>query len=322
MNADNGSAIFGKGQGKIIIDPSQNDEYGAVLFSSNYYSSDRYGEDGLPNSYGNSNTGAGMMINLSKPYIKFGSGNFEVNSNGHLTAKGGGSIAGWQIGDSVLTGGSTTLNKNGTITVSNLIAKTSGRIANFNFDSSHLGYNGKDDFETKGQSGIYIGEDGISMGLTSKVDEKLSTPFKVDVNGNLTAINADLTGRVVATSGYIGGWLVHGEYNPRYDAWSGSISSGPVSLSAGVSDSSGGIYGSISAPRIGIVEDDFSYIPTEDCLGMFEGNNEQHENVLGIFSINHSIVLETNRSGAKHIRLTSAGRRYISWCSKRGSSSK
>ena len=36
------------------------------------------------------------------PYIKYGSGNFMVDANGHITAQGGGSIAGWNITDNYL----------------------------------------------------------------------------------------------------------------------------------------------------------------------------------------------------------------------------
>ena len=112
MNADNGSAIFGKrtadkNGGQIILDPSNNK---ALLFSSNYF--DNYKEDGLPSSYskpsetyekdGQTYYYQGMLIDLTTPQIRFRSGKFEVNSEGHLTAKGGGSIAGWNISDTQL----------------------------------------------------------------------------------------------------------------------------------------------------------------------------------------------------------------------------
>ncbi len=40
-----------------------------------------------------------MIIDLSTPQIGFGSGNFTINEQGHLVAKGGGQIAGWVIAD-------------------------------------------------------------------------------------------------------------------------------------------------------------------------------------------------------------------------------
>ena len=68
LNAENGKAKFGKnGAGQIIIDPSTNQ---AILTSGNY----------------DTTAGTGMEINLSEPSIKFGSGNFQVDSNGNVTA--------------------------------------------------------------------------------------------------------------------------------------------------------------------------------------------------------------------------------------------
>lgn len=42
---------------------------------------------------------SGMLIDLTEPRIFFGSGNFRVDPNGYLYAKGGGQIAGWKIDD-------------------------------------------------------------------------------------------------------------------------------------------------------------------------------------------------------------------------------
>ena len=82
LDARTGKAVFGaNGKGQITIDPTQNT---ARIYSGNFV----YKPDG---------TGTGMEIDLTTPQIRFGSGNFEVNKEGHLTAKGGGSIAGWQI---------------------------------------------------------------------------------------------------------------------------------------------------------------------------------------------------------------------------------
>lgn len=84
LDAGSGKAEFGKtGSGQIVIDP-RNDK--AQLYSGNY----------------DTNKGTGMLIDLTEPEIKFGSGNFAVNSEGHLTAKGGGNIAGWRITDDAL----------------------------------------------------------------------------------------------------------------------------------------------------------------------------------------------------------------------------
>lgn len=46
-----------------------------------------------------------MLIDLTTPRIEWGNGNFVVDENGHLTAKGGGTLAGFNIDDdSIYTG--------------------------------------------------------------------------------------------------------------------------------------------------------------------------------------------------------------------------
>lgn len=116
INAEDGSAIFGKfatesteeTRGQIIIDPSSN---AALLYSSNFFKN--YKEDGKPTSIstGNENN-QGLLINLSKPEIRYGNGRFKVDENGNLTARNGdfagkitsesGYIGGWNIGENAL----------------------------------------------------------------------------------------------------------------------------------------------------------------------------------------------------------------------------
>lgn len=79
LDAATGKAEFGT-VNKIIIDPNENV---AVIKSNNY---ETIGD----------NKG-GMQIDFATPEINFGTGNFNVNADGHITAKGGGSIAGWNI---------------------------------------------------------------------------------------------------------------------------------------------------------------------------------------------------------------------------------
>lgn len=67
LDAEDGSAEFGKqGSGQIIINPESNS---AILKSGNYSEAE----------------GTGMQIDLSEPSIKYGSGNFTVDSTGHVT---------------------------------------------------------------------------------------------------------------------------------------------------------------------------------------------------------------------------------------------
>lgn len=113
LNSKNGSAIFGKaGKGQIIIDPTNSAYLYSNSFWNNYHNS---GDDvGLPitNYSYNSNTkkyngqsNSGMIIDLNTPRIVWGNGNFIVDEDGHLTAKGGGGLAGFNIDDdSIYTG--------------------------------------------------------------------------------------------------------------------------------------------------------------------------------------------------------------------------
>ena len=102
LNARNGSAIFGKSSsGQIVIDPTQSK---ALLYNSGFF--EKYNNNGLPTSYGESNwKGEGMLIDLSTPEIRFGNGNFVVNSEGKITALGGGFIGGWNITDTTIESG-------------------------------------------------------------------------------------------------------------------------------------------------------------------------------------------------------------------------
>ena len=150
LNSEDGSAILGKsGAGQITIDPSQNK---ALIYSSNYWIN--YKSDGKPSSYGSSNLkGEGMLIDLSTPEIRFGSGNFVVNKDGHITAKGGGSIAGWNITNNQLY--SNTTIGNGRIT---LDSQGVGKI----YSHSHTGLNSTN-------TGFYLSSDGLSIGNSIRV---------------------------------------------------------------------------------------------------------------------------------------------------------
>lgn len=94
LDAQTGKATFGvNGKGQIVIDPTSNR---AQIYSGNYSTSEK----------------TGLMIDLTTPEIKYGSGNFVVNKDGHLTAKGGGTIAGWNISDDGLYIGKTNSSDN------------------------------------------------------------------------------------------------------------------------------------------------------------------------------------------------------------------
>ena len=87
LDASTGMAIFGKaGAGQIILDPT-NDT--AQIRSGNYKTAT------------SSSSGEGLLIDLTTPEIRFGSGNFLVNANGVLTAKEG-YIGPWSLTNNYL----------------------------------------------------------------------------------------------------------------------------------------------------------------------------------------------------------------------------
>lgn len=115
LSAYDGYALFGKtGSGQIALDPSHDK---ALLYShdfwTKYYSDTTNSKrNGLPitdyvydlKSYTYSNqSNNGMLIDLTTPRIIFGSGNFRVEPEGFLYAKGGGTIGGWDILDHSLS---------------------------------------------------------------------------------------------------------------------------------------------------------------------------------------------------------------------------
>ena len=174
LNSENGSAIFGKANaGQVVIDPSGGAD--GFLYSGNFWKN--YDTNtGLPSNYtykiknktsgiltssGNA-SGEGLLINLSQPEIFFGSGNFYVTKEGYLHASKGGDIAGWQIGEGVLTTGNLTLD--------------SVKQKIYSGDHKDLG---------SGSAGFHLSPDGLSIGER----------FKVGSNGVLRlgkqAVNSD-----------------------------------------------------------------------------------------------------------------------------------
>ena len=121
-------------------------------------------------------------------------------------------------------------NGNGTFSVdeNGILSATKGRIGcdkdgngGFIIDADKL-YSGKESISS-GKNGVYLGTDGIALGVNST--------FKVDSLGNLTAASADITGRITANEGYIGG-------TNGFTIQAGKMYSGKSSAS----DSNAGIY--------------------------------------------------------------------------------
>ncbi len=84
LDSETGSAAFGQaGAGQIIIDPSSGE---AIITSGNYAEPKEGTLDSEGNVIEEPFAGSGMLINLSEPSIKFGTGNFSVDANGKVIA--------------------------------------------------------------------------------------------------------------------------------------------------------------------------------------------------------------------------------------------
>lgn len=168
LNAEDGSALFGKsGYGQIILDPTQNR---GLLYSSNFWKN--YKVDGKPSSYNTFNYNKrGMLIDLTTPEIRFGNGNFVLDSSGHITAAGGGSIAGWDIDDS-------TIHSKISIASGRLVLDSGATVSGYNakgekvYTASAPGkiYTGTHNTLNSTSNGFYLSQDGLSIGSKVYID--------------------------------------------------------------------------------------------------------------------------------------------------------
>ena len=223
LNSKNGSALFGRSdQAQIIIDPSIEQ---AMIYSGNFW--ENYNNDGdydgLPEDYRyrDSNyrpsynakrtngeiTGAGLIINFTRPEIYFGTGNFYVTKNGYIHASAGGDLAGWKIGKETITdsGGNEAVHS---VLYSNS-TKSNGRIT---LDAGTLNeetgvvtgpgkiYSHSHDELTKTGNGFYLAYDGLSIGSKAKL-----TNTGVMYLGNGAVANGGVEG---ATGGRY--WTING----------------------------------------------------------------------------------------------------------------
>ena len=123
-----------------------------------------------------------MLIDLTTPRIIFGSGKFRVDPDGHIHAKGGGEIAGWNIDDTKLYS-TAKIGNNPKITIDSSIA------AIYSNNKTSM-------IDTK--SGFYIGSDGFALG-----------PYKQDSNGNYhNPFQVNSEGSLFSNSGSIGGYTI------------------------------------------------------------------------------------------------------------------
>ena len=173
LDAETGDAEFGvASEGQIKIRASD----GQGTISDGHYHYDHIG-----------GTGKGMKIKFTStakdpsdpddeqgPYIKYGTGNFMVNANGHITAQGGGKIAGWQISDTYLR----------SIDTKTVLYSQNGPNMQLDTTSSDEAYKDKD-------------------GTSIKWNTQKQTRFSI---GNQFQINED--GAFKSSAGVIGGWRI------------------------------------------------------------------------------------------------------------------
>lgn len=193
INAQDGSASFGaKGKGQILIKPNTLDSQGQVI------SGDAIIEGG---EYSTTNK-TGLQINLSQPSIKYGSGKFEVDKDGILTAHGAkiyGSFDNQGDADShfrVRMGA-------GSINFSGGSANISGNGLDINFNTGRLSFNGGEE-DTSSFTG-YIQPSGFYFGseyIENSDGSKKGGSIKYD-DGTLT-----ISGTFNAETGRIGGWHI------------------------------------------------------------------------------------------------------------------
>ena len=98
LDSKTGNAEFGKDEdAKIVLGPTARGKAPrGAIYSGSFY---EYDDNHEPFK----EAGEGMLINLIKPEIRFGSGHFSVDSSGNITAVDGGTIANWIIGTNTLT---------------------------------------------------------------------------------------------------------------------------------------------------------------------------------------------------------------------------
>lgn len=188
LDANTGNATFGLANegGQIKIDVASGD---AIIKSSDY----PIDKDENP---------AGMEIKFSgNPHIKFGSGNFEVNPEGHIHAVGGGDIAGWQISDDALSKGYVTISSDNSNPKNKAIKVTDGSKNIFSVD-----YRGHLHSQQGNIAGWTIEPDRLYKGNVQINSDNSDLTNKAFKAGNNFYVQHN--GYLFSKSGQIGGWEI------------------------------------------------------------------------------------------------------------------
>lgn len=259
LNAEDGSAIFGKGgKGQITIDPKSNQ---ALLYSHNFWKN--YGTDGKPSSYSATNQNKeGLLIDLSTPEIKFGDGSFYLHNDGSLyTSKitaTGGSIAGWKLesgtsnADYRLYNGNVGMapyagkyyafwagNSNSAeapfrVGHDGSLTASSGTIGGWTIGkntltggSTYLNNNGSiggPNWSIDSGGNATFNNIRLTQGAYGRVDNIIDfNNFKVNNSGKMSASEVDISGKITATSGTFNGII-----NASGGSFSGTIAGGTI----------------------------------------------------------------------------------------------
>ena len=217
LDAESGKAEFGKaGVGQIVIDP---DATNAYIRGGAYSTSDK----------------TGMELNLGvNPHIKFGSGKFEVNSDGEIKSTAG-SVGGWSIGTHKL--------------YSNL-TKQYTRI-----QDSTLPY-------------------AIVVGATSETSSGDDAPFGVKHDGTFHATMANITGAITATSLQLTGTDTNVPTKNQVDSMLGDLEdkvddlpyTNNISVTKSTNSTTGEITQTITVKRNGQADQVYTTVTNKDSL--------------------------------------------------------
>lgn len=191
--------------GSIILNPSKENE-GVVIKSDIYSTTNK----------------TGLMINFSKPEIKFGSGKFEVNSDGEIKSTAG-SIGGW------------------TINATSISSQPKGKkltLVQSQAGGDYAFVAGADSSSTVSKAPFYVKHDGTLKATQATIE------------GKITATSGSFTGTITASEGKIGNWTIssgaitNGVTELKAD---GSFKSGNFSVSkAGAISATGGTFTNIT----------------------------------------------------------------------------
>lgn len=355
LNAEDGSAILGEsGAGQIIIDPSQSK---GLLYSSDFFSNYN-NKDGKPKSYETSNWAKqGMLIDLTTPEIRFGNGNFIVDSDGHGTLAGGGTIAGWKIDDTTIH---SRISENSGRIVMDSGAKVSGINSKGEkiYTASTPGkiYSGNHSTLASTNKGFYLSQDGLSVsnGTRSRIELNTEGDPKIYSGNHSTLANTGQgfyvgndglsignTIRITATEGgqvLVGRvtgsryWKINGDSSNSYignnaDSFDSSNLSSSDSYSIGGNASS--VYIGTDGIRLGnkFAVDRNGNLVTKHLIAKNGGNiggwtissNQLSANNLHIHS-NGSIYTENYSEGESGWSISSNGNAYFNalYASKSG----